>query len=1029
MITSNRLFFMIWLALVSISAHAALDLEGLVYEAEEWSEPKNAWQKNTPSPNKWNLWTNEENVEAKRSRGASLQSPYVSTDRKTPKDGAPPLHTKITGIPKGLYRAYLGKSNRFLAFSFDGKNWKKSDIGETFLGYFEIKNGFFELWVDDRYTTPNNPGTAYYDYLRFVPLETYPKIYDLKAFTLPNGRTQLSWISSIQLPASKVTFGTNGQPSMTAKETDDNLRNHSVILPPLKKGTKYTATVKTPFHCGKQTVIKSESLEFIAGEHPRLAKSQSLAVPLTIREPTGVPRASWPVVSGVPFAKGMLASEKDVILLDASGHPMPAQFQVTSRWHDGSVRWMTVRFLAQTKAEDITYVLKTGERISDATVLSSSRKMAAKVAALAKYLQMPSASQVLVTLDSGKRLTAKNMVFTPEGSTSFSASGRITCDLVDETGTTVFAFQLNIVYYDILHGMWTADYSLTNVDFRTLSHLIKSIVLQVKTNDVNQIVMCSDGKSYKSGFEVKQLLEKEATFSTESRKDLLEHFDGFTAFGQQDDNLLALQVHDFWQTYPKALSINKKTIRLSLLPELPKHHYPPADLDTDADAFFRHFYWYKNGSYVWKQGMEIQQRITLMMADGKEASMKVIRDWLQQPLFAQASTEHYCKSMAFSNIEPSSSAFFPEYDEAFEESFQQLEESRVKRGEYGWMNYGDWFGERTWNWGNNEYDLVYSLAVQFARTGNLQYLERARQMVRHYATVDILHIPSSMTCREPIYQHCCGHVGDFITSNAPIVKKLGQNAALLMGAHDTAGGHALHVGLYLMANLLGEKKYANVAFACSWNQSKCYTADYRFAIERTVGWCIINNIYAYSMTNNPYFLNACKIFFEAVKKQLNPKTGCYDLPQDPTECDCPDKTKHRGGKPFAMGILMHGLIRLYETTGDKDIKDVLLKNVGWLMDTAWNPKAFGWRYRTGCPKYANGGSYSVLATEGIAYASVLTGNKKYAQFVADTIGRALRRRAGTGPGCGKWFTQCTRQTSHTIYYLYKVLGITSTKMQ
>ena len=167
---------------------------------------------------------------------------------------------------------------------------------------------------------------------------------------------------------------------------------------------------------------------------------------------------------------------------------------------------------------------------------------------------------------------------------------------------------------------------------------------------------------------------------------------------------------------------------------------------------------------------------------------------------------------------------------------------------------------------------------------------------------------------------------------------------------------------------------------------------------------------------------------EAVKKQQNPQTGCFDLPQDQSECDCPDKAEHRGGKPFATGVLMHGLIRYYEATGDPEVKDVLLKIVDWLMNTAWNPNVNGWRYKTGCPKYANGGSYSILTVEGITYASVLTGDPKYAQFVADTIGKSLRRRTGSGPGCGKTFTQLTRQTSHALYNIYKQLGITSTQV-
>ena len=299
--TGRRICFLIMM--MAMALHADLKLEGLVYETEDWSEPKDAWQKDVRSPNKWNLWTTEENIEAKRSRRASLQSPHIAEDRQSPEEGAPPLHTKITGIPNGLYHAYMGRTNRYLGISFDGVNWQKSDIGETFLGFYDIKDGVFELWADDRYATPGSLGTAYYDYIRFVPVTERPKLYELKAFTLPDGRTQLSWISSTALAAATVEFGLEGQPLQTVKEEDDNMRNHAVVLPPLMDGAKYTAVVKAPVRRGGTEMIESETIAFVAGARPRLAKSKAIEVPLTIHEPTGVPRESWPVVSGVPFAQ------------------------------------------------------------------------------------------------------------------------------------------------------------------------------------------------------------------------------------------------------------------------------------------------------------------------------------------------------------------------------------------------------------------------------------------------------------------------------------------------------------------------------------------------------------------------------------------------------------------------------------------------------------------------------------------------------------------------------------------------------
>ena len=74
----------------------------------------------------------------------------------------------------------------------------------------------------------------------------------------------------------------------------------------------------------------------------------------------------------------------------------------------------------------------------------------------------------------------------------------------------------------------------------------------------------------------------------------------------------------------------------------------------------------------------------------------------QQMLFASASPDHYCPTGAFWHIDPQRPGEFPRYTETFNESFANLEKGRRTMREYGWMNYGDWWGERRWNWGNSE---------------------------------------------------------------------------------------------------------------------------------------------------------------------------------------------------------------------------------------------------------------------------------------------------------------------------------------
>ncbi len=165
----RKLMAAIGLCLVMVVGHA-WGQQALKFEAEDITQPKDAWQTDKYSEDRWNLWSTDQDAEKKWSEGIVLQSPRVMADRERPEDGAPPLHSTVTGIPPGKYTVEIGGVGRPMAMSFDGEAWKKIDGSSRNLGEFEITDGTFELWVDDRYAAETNPGSTYYDYLLFTPV-------------------------------------------------------------------------------------------------------------------------------------------------------------------------------------------------------------------------------------------------------------------------------------------------------------------------------------------------------------------------------------------------------------------------------------------------------------------------------------------------------------------------------------------------------------------------------------------------------------------------------------------------------------------------------------------------------------------------------------------------------------------------------------------------------------------------------------------------------------------------------------------
>ena len=70
----------------------------------------------------------------------------------------------------------------------------------------------------------------------------------------------------------------------------------------------------------------------------------SAEVRLSVTEPSGVARSSWPVTSGIPLGRGALRDPDRVALFDGQGKPLPLQTEVLTRWPDGSIRWLLLDF-------------------------------------------------------------------------------------------------------------------------------------------------------------------------------------------------------------------------------------------------------------------------------------------------------------------------------------------------------------------------------------------------------------------------------------------------------------------------------------------------------------------------------------------------------------------------------------------------------------------------------------------------------------------------------------------------------------
>ena len=128
------------------------------------------------------------------------------------------------------------------------------------------------------------------------------------------------------------------------------------------------------------------------------------------------------------------------------------------------------------------------------------------------------------------------------------------------------------------------------------------------------------------------------------------------------------------------------------------------------------------------------------------------------------------------------------------------------------MNYGDWYGERTYNWGNLEYDLPWTMLIDFLRKGNIEKLYRADQAAGQVSDINVIHqgTPAEKTQfvwtntpqKGQMWKHSPGHTGGY---DDPTFSQISSTNNFIKGIGDY--GHTWTRGLFSVGLLRGNNHY------------------------------------------------------------------------------------------------------------------------------------------------------------------------------------------------------------------------------
>ena len=157
---------------------------------------------------------------------------------------------------------------------------------------------------------------------------------------------------------------------------------------------------------------------------------------------------------------------------------------------------------------------------------------------------------------------------------------------------------------------------------------------------------------------------------------------------------------------------------------------------------------------------------------------------------------------------------------------------------------------------------------------------------------------------------------------------------------------------------------------------------------------------AYRATGRRVFLNAARIIVARVLERQR-ESGGWDRLMVPGHCLC-DPPRHMGNAGFMVGVLMVGLKRYHEATGEKRVAEAIVRAADYCIDRMWVPEASAFHY-TCCPQSSVGSGADMRILIGVAAAYGFTGRDRFAKVLLAGVESAMsgnlpRAHRGVGKG-------------------------------
>ncbi len=365
-----------------------------------------------------------------------------------------------------------------------------------------------------------------------------------------------------------------------------------------------------------------------------------------------------------------------------------------------------------------------------------------------------------------------------------------------------------------------------------------------------------------------------------------------------------------------------------------------------------------------ESGMSREQKFLLHFHSAKESLTEIDH----QSLMYQMKDRPYIRSEVFQEAKVMPDIFLEPEKQNPDVEIALIGKCDGHGRSYGMMCWGDTpdmnyttqgRGKGMLVWGNNEYDFPHACAMQYARTGERRFMDYLLVTAQHWMDVDVCHYSKETWQIGGQWEHTRRHVKD----------------GVMVCSHEWVEG------LFDYYHFTGDERGYQTAIGIGENVLTLLEMPmYQTAGEsnaRETGWALRTLVALYIETHDLKWLKKCEWIvqqFFVWKKEYGEWLAPYT-----------DNTVIRVG--FMISVAIGSLMRYYRIAPSEELKQLLLDAVDDLVEHAMLP--CGLFYYKELPSLNRLGTNTLLL-EALTIGYELSGNVDYLRYGKLTFERTIR---------------------------------------